>query len=110
MAGGWHEDYYTSPQEQRGARTQSNGSSLARDVGSFVEGMDVEHLVMCLVSAVVMYGAGYILARLFFSGIMFFLSVGLIVFLVMQVVDGVGSSVDSHAKRYRESYYRGPQY
>lgn len=79
---------------------QSNGLSLVRDVGSFVEGMDVEYLVMCLVLVVVMYGVGYIFVWFFFSGIMFFLFVGFIVFLVMQVVDGVGFSVDLYVKCY----------
>lgn len=69
-------------------------------ISSFLEGFDGEHLVLCLVSAMAMYAAGYIIARLFFSGIMFFLSVGLIVFLVMQVVDGVDSGVGAAEYRY----------
>ena len=71
-------------------------------MAGFLQGFDGEHLVLSVVSAMAMYAAGYIIARLFFSGIMFFLSVGLIVFLVMQVVDVVDSGVG--AAKYRHAY------
>lgn len=78
---------------------QSPGA-VSRPMSSFLAGFDAEHLAMCFVSAIVMYGAGYIIARLFYSGIMFFLAVGLIIFFVMQVVDGVDRSVRDYNKVY----------
>ena len=55
--------------------------------------LDGEHLLLGLVSAIAVYAVGYIVARLFVSGIMFFFSAGLVVFVVMQVADGLDSSV-----------------
>lgn len=97
MDGRPYENYYTTQTQQR--RMQSPGP-LARPVNSLLAGFDGEHLAMCLVSAVVIYGAGYIIARLFYSGIMFFLAVGLIIFFVMQIVDGVDRSVRDYNKVY----------
>jgi hypothetical protein len=86
-------DYYPTHYQQRGTLSRQG-------MAGFLEGFDGEHLVLCLVSALAVYTAGYIIARLFYAGIMFFLSVGLIVFLVMQVVDGVDSGVGAAKYRY----------
>jgi hypothetical protein len=89
-----YENYYTTQRRNQGP--------LSRPMSSYLQGFDGEHIVVCMVSALVMYGAGYIIARLFYSGIMFFLAVGLILFFIMQIVDGVDSSVK--AARYNQDY------
>lgn len=98
MDGRAYESYYTTQSQQRRAQ-----GPLSRPMSSYLQGFDGEHLVVCMVSALVMYGAGYIIARLFYSGIMFFLAVGLIIFFIMQIVDGVDSSV--RAARYSNKDY-----
>lgn len=97
MDGRAYENYYTTQSQQR-----RNQGPLSRPISSYLQGFDGEHLVVCMVSALVLYGAGYIIARLFYSGIMFFLAVGLILFFIMQIVDGVDSSVK--AARYNKDY------
>lgn len=91
----YNEDYYSTQYQQRRSMSRAG-------MATFLQDFDGEHLVLCLVSAMALYAAGYIFARLFFSGIMFFLSVGLIVFLVMQVVDGVDSG--ARAAKYYDTY------
>lgn len=59
----------------------------------YLRGLNGEQLVMCLVSAIAMYAVGYIVVQLFLSGIMFLLSLGLLAFFAMEVVDSVDSSV-----------------
>ena len=88
-------DYYPTHYQQR--------SSLSRQgMAGILEGFDGEHLVLCLLSPLAVYFASYIIVRLFYASIMFFLSVGLIIFLVMQVVDGVDSGVG--AAKYRSTH------
>lgn len=58
----------------------------------FVSMARIEHVVMC----VAMYAVVDIVARLFCSGFMFFFSVGVLHFLLMQVADSLESSVIWH--------------
>ena len=95
MDGRAYENYYTTQQR----RMQG---PLARPISSYLQGFDGEHIVVSIISGLILYGAGYIIARLFYSGIMFFLAVGLILFFIMQIVDGVDSSVK--AARYNRDY------
>lgn len=99
MDGRPYESYYST----QNFHNRRNQGPLSRPGTTYFQGFDGEHLALCLVSAVLMYGAGYIIAKLFFSGIIFFLSVGLIVFFVMQIIDSLNSGTKTAG--YNKSYY-----